>query len=125
MSKREFDARIRKGVRAIEGLHKAIEACEQAELTRDEMLSLLPADGDQSVILNGSLFDQLHDRDAKALLQVVYRALDDGAAFVFSVARRTEEEIRKLCGNAGIGDLNVKISRDARSLRVALVKLQS
>lgn len=125
VSEREFDARVRKGVRAIERLHRAIKACEQAELTHDEVLSLFRSDGDRHVILDGGLIDQLSDRDARTLLGITYRALDDGATFVFSVARRTEKDIRALCAEAGIGDLNVKIRRNARSLRVALAKLQS
>ena len=125
MSNREFNARVRKGVRAIERLRQAIKAADEADLTRGEMLSLLRSDNDQSVILDGDLIDHLQDRDARTLLQVAYRALDDGATFVFSVANRTEQEIRDLCAGAGIGDMNVKITRDARSLRVALAKLQS
>lgn len=125
MSNRELNARVRKGLRAIERLRQAIKAAEQAELTRGEMLSLLRSDDDQNVVLDGSLIDHCNDRDARVLLQVAYRALDDGATFVFSVANRTEPDIRDLCAGAGIGDMNVKITRDARSLRVALAKLQS
>jgi len=124
VNKRAFDARVRKGVHAIERLRRAIDAA-QAELSRDEMLSLVRAHDDQDVILDGSLIDHLSDRDARTLLQVAYRALEEGATFVLSVATRTEQDIRALCADAGIGDLNVKITRDARSLRVALAKLQS
>jgi hypothetical protein len=134
-------ALIEKREQAIKRLKEAIAACKQAELTHDEVLGLFRSDGDQNVILDGSLIDFLDDDDATVLLRMAYRALDDGAAFVFtSVAEksarrepiyvrrpivRTEQEIRALCAAAGIGGTNVTVTREARSLRVAVEKLQS
>lgn len=141
MNDSETLALSEKRERAIQRLREAITACQQAELTYDEVLRLLRSDGDQNIILNGSLIDHLDDEDATALLRMAYRALTDGAAFVFtSVAEkgarresiyvrrpivRTEQEIRALCAEAGIGGTNVTVTREARTLRVALEKLQS
>ena len=141
MNDSETLALSQKRERAIQRLREAIAACKQAELTHDELLRLLRSDGDQNVILDGSLIDHLDDDDATALLQIAYRALTEGASFVFtSIAEksahresiyirppivRTEQEIRALCAEAGIGGTNVTVTREARSLRVALEKLQS
>lgn len=141
MNDSEILALSEKRERAIQRLQEAIAACKQAELTHDEVLQLFRSDGDQNVILDGSLIDHLDDDDATMLLRMAYGALTEGAAFVFtSVAEkrarresiyvrppivRTEQEIRALCAAAGIGGTNVTVTREARSLRVALEKLQS
>lgn len=141
MNDSETLALSEKRERAIQRLREAIAACRQAELTHDEVLRLLRPDGDQNVILDGNLIDHLDDDNATVFLRMAYGALTDGAAFVFtSVAEksarresiyilppivRTEQEIRALCADAGIGGTNVTVTREARTLRVALMKLQS
>lgn len=128
MDEREVIALVEKRERAVRRLRRAIGACRQAELTDEEILQvvrpLLLPDDDQ-VLLEGSLFDRLDDRDASDLIRIVYGALAEGATFSFPIVRRRREEILELCAGAGIGNGNVAITAEAQSLRVVIAKLQS
>lgn len=127
MDEREVIALVEKRERTVRRLRRAIGACRQAELTAEEVLRvvrpLLLPDDDQ-VLLEGSLFDRLDDRDAADLIRIVYGALAEGATFSFPIVRRRREEILGLCADAGIGNGNVAITVEAHSLRVVIAKLQ-
>lgn len=97
------------------------------------------------LVLSGGLFDYLQERTATLLIQLSYRALAPGGTFFFTniaagnpyrslieyfgnwtLIERTEEDIHRLCENAGIGRANVRIRREETGLAllVEATKLQ-
>ena len=122
MNESEIIAQVEKRERAMRRLRRAVAACELAQLTREEILRVLHPDGEQTVILDGNVIDRLSDRDATTFVQLAYRALVDGAAFLFTTVRN-EADIRSLCAGAGIGDANISVTHEGHLHRVALVKL--
>jgi hypothetical protein len=144
----EIIALSEKRERAVQRLCKAIEACEKAELTREELAQLLqplrarPTRHSAKIVFSGGVFHHLGNRDARLLIETAYRALPAGGMFVFTHADadsryaplgrnldvtlvlRSKEQLFALCEASGISRANVKIRRRAQTLRVEIVKLQ-
>jgi hypothetical protein len=111
---------------ALEQLREAVAACGEADLTRDEILEVVhPLFTDDDVFIEGALFDHLEDGEATEVLRIIYRCLPEGGMLALSVARRSRSKILKLCDDADIAQGNVEISREKRSLRISVTKLQS
>ncbi|MEO8378849.1 MAG: class I SAM-dependent methyltransferase [Acidobacteriota bacterium] len=91
------------------------------------------------LVLSGGLFDYLDDRAAVLLIQVAYRLLAAGGVFFFtniaagnpyrplieyfgnwSLLERREEDIYRLCEQAGIGRGNVSIRREETGLAMLI-----
>jgi SAM-dependent methyltransferase len=87
------------------------------------------------LVLSGGLFDYLEERMATLLIQLAYRALASGGTFFFTnigagnpyrslieyfgnwkLIERSEEDVYRLCENAGIGRANVLIRREETGL---------
>jgi hypothetical protein len=111
---------------ALEQLREAVAACTDADLTRDEILHVVhPLFTEDDVYIEGSLFDHLDDGEASEIIRIIYGVTPEGATLAFSVERRSRNKILELCDDAGIGKGNVTISREGKSLRVSIAKLQS
>lgn len=111
---------------ALEQLRDAVAACRDADLTRDEILHFVhPLFTDDDVYIEGSIFDHLDDGEAFEVIRIIYGVMPEGATLAFSVERRSRNRIYELCDDAEIGRGNVTISREGKSLRVSIVKLQS
>jgi hypothetical protein len=111
---------------ALEQLREAVVACSDADLTRDEILHVVhPLFTDDDVYIEGSLFDHLDDGEASEIIRIIYGVTPEGATLAFSVERRSRNKILELCDDANIGKGNVTISREGKSLRVSIAKLQS
>jgi extracellular factor (EF) 3-hydroxypalmitic acid methyl ester biosynthesis protein len=91
------------------------------------------------LVLAGGLYDYLPDRQATLLIQMAYRLLTAGGTFFFTnIARgnpyrtlieyfgdwmlieRTEEDIYRLCEEAGVSRVNVNIRRDETGLALII-----
>ena len=87
------------------------------------------------LVLSGGLFDYLVERTATLLIQLAYRALAPGGTFFFTniaagnpyrslieyfgnwqLIERSEDDVYRLCRNAGIGRANVSIRREETGL---------
>ncbi|HEX6097065.1 MAG TPA: hypothetical protein VF432_12125 [Thermoanaerobaculia bacterium] len=111
---------------ALEQLRAAVAACSDADLTRDEILHYVdPLFTEDDVYIQGSLFDHLDDGEASEIIRIISGVMPEGATLAFSVERRSRNKILELCDDAGIGKGNVVISREGKSLRVSIAKLQS
>ena len=111
---------------ALAQLREAVAACGSADLTRDEILHIVhPLFTDDDIYIEGSLFDHLDDGDAAKIIRIIYAGIPEGGTLAFSVERRSRGKIRELCEEVDIGKGNVTITREGKSLRVSIVKLQS
>lgn len=91
------------------------------------------------LVLSGGLFDYLKDREAALLIQMAYRILAEGGVFFFTniaagnpyrplieyfgnwkLIERTEENVYRLCEQAGIGRGNVTIRREETGLALLI-----
>ena len=107
-------------------LRDAVEACREADLTRDEILHHVhPLFTDDDVYIEGTLFDHLDDGEASEVIRIIYGVMPEGGTLAFSVERRSRNKILELCEEADIGRINVTITREGKSLRVSIAKLQS
>lgn len=111
---------------ALAQLRDAVAACNDADLTRDEILHVIhPLFTDDDVFIEGALFDHLDDGEASEIIRIVYGVMPEGGTLAFSVERRSRGRILELCDDVDIGKGNVTIIREGKSLRVSIVKLQS
>ncbi len=111
---------------ALTQLRDAVAACSDADLTRDEILRYVhPLFTDDDVYIEGSLFDHLDDGDASEIIRIIYGVMPEGGTLAFSVERRSRSKILQLCKDADVGQGNVTIIWEGKSLRVSIVKLQS
>jgi hypothetical protein len=107
-------------------LRDAVAACRDADLTRDEILQKVhPLFTEDDVYIEGPLFDHLDDGDASEIIRIIYTVMPEGGTLAFSVERRSRSRILKLCEEVNIGEGNVAITWEGKSLRVSIVKLQS
>lgn len=128
MNEREIITEVEKRESAIQMLRDAVVACWDAKLTRDDILEVLRPQlftGDDGILVEGPLVEQLSDGEARTIIRILYGALSEGATLTFVAGRRSTAEIHALSDDADIGRANVEIKAEGQSLRVAIVKRQS
>lgn len=128
MNEREIITEVEKREAAIQMLRDAVVACWDAKLTRDDILEVLRHQlftGDDGILVEGPLVEQLSDGEASTIIRILYGALSEGATLTFVAGRRSPAEVYVLCHDADIGRANVEITVEGQSLRVAIVKRQS
>ncbi|MGZ5440585.1 MAG: hypothetical protein ACXW31_13120 [Thermoanaerobaculia bacterium] len=128
MNEREIITQVEKREAAVQLLRDAVAACWEAELTRDDILEVLRPQlftGDDGILVEGPLLEQLSDAEASSIIRTIHGALSEGATLSFVAGRRSPAQVYALCHEADIGRANVTITAEGQSLRVAIAKLQS
>lgn len=116
---------------ALSGLEEHLHFVQGDALSTTRRL----ARGTFDLVLSGGLFDYLEDRSAALLIQMSYRLLAEGGVFFFTniaagnpyrtlieyfgdwtLIERTEDDVYRLCEQAGIGRGNVSIRREETGL---------